>query len=432
MKNTWYDDTVYSEFKGKRYLKDTLKCDVLVVGGGLAGLSLLYNLKKNNVDAVLIEEKQIGSGASGRNGGFCLSGWAQDYDVLLKYLSKEEVVALDQIATSGVQWMKEKCLSKGYEQTNLQLGVLKCFLSNNIEKVKKDVATQNQLFGQNEEFIDKQKLRNYLCSDKYSCGVLREDSFQFHPLNFMKALAKDCITLGASIFENCKFIKYCRNNGKIDSSVSNENRISKIQSEKIVFATGGYGGKEIKELKNYWLPIKTFIGVTMPMEEELQAVIKKPMGFSDNRRAGNYYRVLPGNRLSWGRGISALGDFTPLKLKQTISREINYFFPDLRNVEIDYAWSGNMAYASHYMPYVGPAKIGEEEKNVFTIMGFGGHGMNTAPGSAMVLADFILGKGDKYKIFNRFRRKWNGGLIGPYVAEMKYKYLQMQDYFDVA
>ena len=83
MKNTWYDDTVYSEFKGKRYLKDTLKCDVLVVGGGLAGLSLLYNLKKNNVDAVLIEEKQIGSGASGRNGGFCLSGWAQDYDILL-------------------------------------------------------------------------------------------------------------------------------------------------------------------------------------------------------------------------------------------------------------------------------------------------------------------------------------------------------------
>ena len=64
MKNTWYDDTVYSEFKGKGYLKDTLKCDVLVVGGGLAGLSLLYNLKKNNVDAVLIEEKQIGSVAS--------------------------------------------------------------------------------------------------------------------------------------------------------------------------------------------------------------------------------------------------------------------------------------------------------------------------------------------------------------------------------
>ena len=432
MNYTWYDATVYNSFKHKGYLKNNLKCDVLIIGGGLAGLSLLYKLKKNNVDAVLIEEKQIGSGASGRNGGFCLSGWAQDYDVLLKYLSKEEVISLENIAASGVEWMKKKCLSKGYEHTNLQLGVLKCFLSNNVEKVKKDVVTQNQLFDQNEEFIDKQKLSNYVCSDKYTCGVLRQDSFQFHPLNFMKALAQDCIKLGASIFENCKFVKYSSNSGKIDISVSNKNRMLNIQSEKLVFATGGYGGKEIKDLKNYWLPIKTFIGVTKPIGNELQSVLKKPLGFSDNRRAGNYYRVLPGNRLSWGRGISAVGNFTPASLKRAISKEISYFFPELRNIEIEYVWSGNMAYASHYMPYVGSTKIGDEEKNVYTLMGFGGHGMNTAPGSAMVLADFILGESSKHEVFNRFRRKWNGGLIGPYVAEMKYKYLQMQDYFDVA
>ena len=432
MNNTWYDDTLVNRFEQKGYLKDSLKCDVLIVGGGLAGLSLLYNLKKNNVDALLIEENRIGSGASGRNGGFCLSGWAQDYDVLLKYLSKEEVVALDQIAASGVKWMRQKCLSNGYEHTNIKSGVLKCFLSNNTEKVQTEVSNQNQLFGQNEEFIDKENLSEYVCSEKYTCGVLRKDSFQFHPLNFMNSLAKDCIIKGASIFENCKFIDYNKNGGKIESNISHKNKILNIHSEKIVFATGGYGGKEIKDLKNYWLPIKTFIGVTKPMGSELQSVLKKPLGFSDNRRAGNYYRVLPGNRLSWGRGISAVGNFTSSSLKKAISREINYFFPDLRNVEIDYVWSGNMAYASHYMPYVGTTKIGEEEKNVFTIMGFGGHGMNTAPGSAMVLCDFILGKGDKYEVFNRFRRKWNGGLIGPYIAEMKYKYLQMQDYFDVA
>ena len=432
MNNTWYDDTLIDRFVQKAPLKNNRKCQVLIVGGGLAGLSLLYNLKKNNVDALLIEENRIGSGASGRNGGFCLSGWAQDYDVLLKYLSKEEVVALEKIAVSGVNWMRQKCLSDGYEHTNIKSGVLKCFLSKNIEKVQTDVITQNGLFGKNEEFIEKENLSKYVCSEKYTCGVLRKDSFQFHPLNFMNALAKDCIIKGASIFENCKFVDYNKNGRKIESNISHKNKMFNIHSEKIVFATGGYGGREIKDLKNYWLPIKTFIGVTKPLGGELQSVLKKPLGFSDNRRAGNYYRVIPGNRLSWGRGISAVGNFTPSNLKKVISREINYFFPDLRNIEIDYVWSGNMAYASHYMPYVGATKIGEEEKNIFTIMGFGGHGMNTAPGAAMVLCDFILGKSDKYEVFNRFRRKWNGGLIGPYIAEMKYKYLQMQDYFDVA
>ena len=205
-----------------------------------------------------------------------------------------------------------------------------------------------------------------------------------------------------------------------------------MQSEKIVFATGGYGGKEINELKNYWLPLKTFIGVTKPMGDELQSVLKKPLGFSDNRRAGNYYRVLPGNRLSWGRGISAVANYSRSSLKKVISKEISYFFPELKNIEIDYVWSGNMAYASHYMPYVGATRIGHEDKNVFTIMAFGGHGMNTAPGAAMVLADFMLGKGNNYQVFNKFSRKWNGGLIGPYIAELKYKYMQMKDYFDFA
>ena len=432
MKNTWYDDTVHNSFKQKGHIKNNLNCEVLIVGGGLAGLSLLYNLKKNGVHALLVEENQVGSGASGRNGGFCLSGWAQDYDVLLKYLSKEEVFELERIAASGVKWMREKCLSKGYEYTNLQSGVLKCFLSNNVEKVKQDVITQNQLFNQNEKFIEKENLSEYVRSEKYTCGVLRQESFQFHPLNFMKALAKDCIKVGASLFEHCKFIKYSKNNGKIESKISHDNRLINIKSDKLVFATGGYGGKEIKDLKNYWLPIKTFIGVTKPLGDELQSVVKKPLGFSDNRRAGNYYRILPENRLSWGRGISAVGNFTSLHLKRAISKEINYFFPELENIEIDYVWSGNMAYASHYMPYVGKTKIRDEEENIFTIMGFGGHGMNTAPGSAIVLADFILGKGDEYEIFNRFRRKWNGGLIGPYIAEMKYKYLQLRDYFDAA
>ena len=432
MNRTWYDDTLINRFEEQEHLNNNRKCDVLIVGGGLAGLSLLYNLKKNNVDAVLIEENHIGSGASGRNGGFCLSGWAQDYHVLLNYLSEEEVVILEKIAASGVKWVKKKCLSEGYEHTNLQSGVLKCFLTNNIEKVKKVVIAQNKLFDQNEEFINKEKLSKYVCSDKYTCGVFRRDSFQFHPLNFMHALARDCSNLGASIFEKCKFISYQINSGKINSCIFNNNGVVNIQSEKIVFATGGYGGKEIKDLKSYWLPIKTFIGVTKPMGNELQSVLKKPFGFSDNRRAGNYYRVLPGNRLSWGRGISAIGNFSLLDLKKAISKEISYFFPELKNIEIDYVWSGNMAYASHYMPYVGATKIGNEDKNVFTIMGFGGHGMNTAPGAAKVLADFMLGKGNKYEVFNKFRRKWNGGLIGPYIAEMKYKYLQMQDYFDVA
>ena len=41
MKNTWYDDTLVNRFEQKEHLTNNLQCDVLIVGGGLAGLSLL-------------------------------------------------------------------------------------------------------------------------------------------------------------------------------------------------------------------------------------------------------------------------------------------------------------------------------------------------------------------------------------------------------
>ena len=116
MNETWYQDTNDSPFKSDFIVQDKSKYDVLIVGAGLAGLSLLYHLTKGGVNALLLESNSIGSGASGRNGGFCLSGWAQDYDVLLKYLNIEIVRELENIAALGVSWMRRKCMQNEYQK----------------------------------------------------------------------------------------------------------------------------------------------------------------------------------------------------------------------------------------------------------------------------------------------------------------------------
>ena len=98
MDQTWYQYTSANTLKNDYIVEDQSKYDVLIVGAGLAGLSLLYHLRRGGVNALIVEAKSVGNGASGRNGGFCLSGWAQDYDVLLKYLSSETVQELEKIA----------------------------------------------------------------------------------------------------------------------------------------------------------------------------------------------------------------------------------------------------------------------------------------------------------------------------------------------
>ncbi|MEC9328471.1 MAG: FAD-dependent oxidoreductase, partial [Pseudomonadota bacterium] len=67
---TWYARNA-PEAQLHSVLQDHKATDVCIVGGGLAGLFLAQSLAQRSISSILIEARQIGAGASGRNGGFC-------------------------------------------------------------------------------------------------------------------------------------------------------------------------------------------------------------------------------------------------------------------------------------------------------------------------------------------------------------------------
>ena len=66
------------------------RADVLVIGGGIAGTSLLHVLGARGFDAVLVERRHLAAGASGRNAGFLLAGVADCYAEAVRIYGREK------------------------------------------------------------------------------------------------------------------------------------------------------------------------------------------------------------------------------------------------------------------------------------------------------------------------------------------------------
>lgn len=96
------------------------KADVLVVGGGIAGVSLLWHLTRRHIDAVLVERHHIAWGASGRNAGFLLAGVASSYAEAVRTYGREKAREVWEITSENHDRMIEA--ARGQDVGHLRRG----------------------------------------------------------------------------------------------------------------------------------------------------------------------------------------------------------------------------------------------------------------------------------------------------------------------
>ena len=85
-------ETYYTHTEHRANLRSklcgTVETDICIIGGGLAGINTLLELSEKNISAVLLEENRLGSGASGRNGGFLSAGYSVPIKMLARRLGR--------------------------------------------------------------------------------------------------------------------------------------------------------------------------------------------------------------------------------------------------------------------------------------------------------------------------------------------------------
>jgi gamma-glutamylputrescine oxidase len=417
-----YIDTYYSRTvaTSETYPAATgrILADVCIVGGGLAGLTAALKLARSGRKVVLLEAQQVAWGASGRNGGFVSAGYATGLSSIERRVGRDQAKELFRLSMEGVEIVRRTIAELAIEDARPVPGIAKALRYDSQGALQAACESQRREFGLNLRYLPRDEVRSLFVSPKYHEAILDEGAFHFHPLNYGRALAREAARLGASIHENSPVIS-----ADLDGARKIvRTKDAEIAADHVVFTTGGYTNAVLPALKRAFLPIATYVLLTEHATERVQSAIRTRAAILDDRRAGDYYRLVDeGSRILWGGRITTRTT-DPRNIAALLRREMVTTYPQLADLKVEVAWSGLMAYARHLMPQIGQLKPG-----IWYCTAFGGHGMNTTAIGGIVIAEGITGESDRYRLFAPFGLAWNGGILGRVAAQITYWSYQATD-----
>ena len=415
--DTYYRRTLATE-ESYAPAEGTLKTDICIVGGGLAGLTAALNLARAGRSVLLLEAQRVAWGASGRNGGFVSPGYATSLSAIERQTGREQADELYRLTMEGVEIVRGNIESLAITEAAPSPGIMKVVRYDGGAGLQAVRDTQEKRFGRKLRYLGRDETRALLNSQKYHASLTADDSFHFHPLNYARALAREIVRLGGKIHEGSPVIS-CELDGAVKQLKTAK---ATIEAEQVLFTTGGYTGDVLPALRRAYIPIATYVLLTEAAPDLIRTAIRIGTGVGDDRRASDYYRTVEGgSRILWGGRITTRTT-EPSDVAAILRHEMVTTYPQLAELKIETAWSGLMSYARHLMP-----QIGQYRPGVWYCTAFGGHGMNTTAIGGTVIAEAIRGASDRYKLFAPFGLVWNGGPFGTAAVQLTYWSYQAAD-----
>ncbi|MDP6563525.1 MAG: FAD-binding oxidoreductase [Alphaproteobacteria bacterium] len=400
-----------------RPLGRDLKAEVCVVGGGLAGLNTALGLAERDRQVVLLEGKRAGWGASGRNGGFVMAGFALPAQRLAARIGLSRARSLHAMTVEALSLIRTRIDDFDIDCGPVQDGIVVAGWHGSGQAIKRHASFLRKEMGTPVEYWPGEKLRQMYRTDRYVDAVFDPTAFHLHPLNFTRGIARAADRAGVVLHEDSPVLAIEPAPG--GHLVRTET--GSVRAEQVVVCCSGYIGRTQKRLAAATLPVATYMLLTEPLGERLAEAIRAPHAIADNRMAGDYYRALPDGRILWGGRVSAFKT-PPRRLAEVMLGDLRKVYPQLAGARAEVAWEGLMGYARHRMP-----QIGQLTPGLWYCMGFGGKGMGTTTLGGELIARAIAEDDESWRAFEAFGLGHAGGPLRPAIAQAAYWWYQMRD-----
>ncbi len=370
-----------------------ISADVCVIGGGLTGLSAALNLVERGYRVVLLESKQIAWGASGRSGGQIIFGYGCEQDKIEKLIGPDDARKLWDASLSAIDLLRER-VKRHKIDCDLRPGhahvALKPRQARELRAWRDDLA---QTYGYTSlEYWDRERTRHEVQSERYIAGMYDANSGHLHPLKYTLGLARAANTAGVQLHENSHVIAVKPAAQSVQVRTDN----ATVTARYAVIAGNAYLHGVAETVESKVMPVGTYIAATEPLgEARCRALIRQNIAVADINFVLDYYRCSADWRLLFGGRVS-YSTREPRNLANIMARRIQWVFPQLKGVSIDYAWGGFVGITVNRAPHFG--RVGD---NVLYAQGFSGHGIAATGLAGKLMADTIAGQAETFDVFAR-------------------------------
>jgi glycine/D-amino acid oxidase-like deaminating enzyme len=365
------------------------KADVCIVGAGYAGLSTALHLAEAGVSVVVLEAREPGWGASGRNGGQVIPGIKYDPSEIVSKFGAEAGAALVSFVGSTADLVFGLIEKHGMDVPHRRAGWVQGAHTPAMVETVKRRADEWGMRGVGARFLDADAVGRLIGTDRYLGGWLDPRGGGVQPLAYARGLARAAQKAGAAIHGQSAVTSMRRDSG---NWVVRTAQGASVTAPRVVIATNGYTGDLIPKLRQTVIRPNSFIVATEPLSDNLAGTIL-PEGqvTSDTRQLLLYFRKDHTNRLLMGgrgpfREPQSAADWAHLE------RVIGKMYPQAKGLSFDYRWCGRVALTRDFLPH-----LHEPEPGLLVDIGCMGRGVGLQTAMGRAMAEY-LHSGDRTRL----------------------------------
>lgn len=371
-------------------LQGAAEADVCVVGAGYTGLSTALHLAEAGLRVVVLESARVGWGASGRNGGQLVHSYSRDIDVIEARHGPQAAQALGAMAFEGAAIIKERIARYGIDCHFQPGGLFTALNDRQVRQLEAHKALWERWGHRELALLDARETEAAVGSRRYRAGLLDRSTGHVHPLRLAQGEAMAFESLGGVIHEGTAVTRIDRGTPAVVHTAQGH-----VKARFVVVACNAYLGPLEPQLSARAMPCGTQVIATEPLGTRFPEVLASNWCVEDCNFLLDYFRLSADRRLLYGGGV-VYGARDPAHIEAIIRPKLLRTFPQLRDVRIDHAWTGNFLLTLSRLP-----QVGRLSDNLYFSQGCSGHGVTFTHLIGRVLAEAIRGQADRFDAFAR-------------------------------